>query len=54
MKRTLSIMLAVVFAVCALTAMPAQAQETSSRLVRQMYNGNWPSDKEAQQLRDDL
>ena len=35
-------------------ALPTMAQETSSRLVRQMYNGNWPSDKEAQQLRDDL
>ena len=32
----------------------SNAQETSSRLVRQMYNGNWPSDEEAQQLRDDL
>jgi hypothetical protein len=30
------------------------AQETSSPLVRQLYNGNWPSAKEAQQLRDEL
>ena len=35
-------------------AKTAQAQETRSPLVRQMYNGNWPSDTEAQQLRDEL
>lgn len=31
-----------------------QAQETAPPLVRQMYNGNWPSTEEAQQLRDEL
>ena len=35
-------------------APPAQAQESKSPLVKQMYNGNWPSDTEAQQLRDEL
>ena len=54
MKRTLSIMLAVVFTVSGLTAMQVQAQETRSPLVRQMYNGNWPSEKEGQELRDEL
>ncbi len=34
---------------------PALAQdETAPPLVRQLYNGNWPSDKEAQELRDEL
>jgi len=32
----------------------AQAQETTPPLVKQMYNGNWPSMEEAQQLRDEL
>jgi hypothetical protein len=31
-----------------------QAQETKSPLVRQINNGNWPSDREAQQLVDEL
>jgi len=31
-----------------------QAQETKSPLVRQMYDGNWPSEQEGQQLRDEL
>jgi hypothetical protein len=34
--------------------MSVQAQETRSPGVRLHYNGNWPSDKEAQQLRDEL
>jgi hypothetical protein len=32
----------------------AVAQETSPPLVRQINNGNWPSDTEAQELRDEL
>ena len=32
----------------------AQAQETKSPLVRQINDGNWPSDREAQQLVDEL
>ena len=32
----------------------AFAQETRPPLVRQLYNGNWPSEEEAQQLRDEL
>ena len=34
---------------------PTVAQdETKSRAVRLHYDGNWPRDEEAQQLRDDL
>ena len=33
---------------------PISAQETSSPLVRQLYNGNWPSAEEAQELRNEL
>ena len=33
---------------------PVHAQETASPLVRQMYDGNWPSAEEAQTLRDEL
>ncbi len=32
----------------------AVAQETSSPLVKKLYNGNWPSDEEAQELVDEL
>jgi len=47
------------FFICAVVIMAgaqvqAQAQETAPPLVRQMYNGNWPSVEEAQQLRDEL
>jgi hypothetical protein len=31
-----------------------QAQETTPPLVRQIYDGNWPSAEEAQQMRDEL
>jgi hypothetical protein len=54
MKRTLNTMLAIVCVAAVLGGIQAHAQETRSPLVRQMYNGNWPSDKEAQQLRDEL
>ncbi len=54
MKRTRNTMLAIVCVAAVLGGIQAQAQETRSPLVRQMYNGNWPSDKEAQQLRDEL
>jgi len=33
---------------------PTFAQEKASPLVQQLYNGNWPSAEEAQQLRDEL
>jgi len=32
----------------------AYAQETESPAVRLHYNGNWPSEEEGQQLRDEL
>ena len=36
-------------------ATPTLAQdETAPPLVRQLYNGNWPSEEEAQDLRDEL
>ncbi|MEE8304330.1 MAG: DUF1254 domain-containing protein, partial [Candidatus Tectomicrobia bacterium] len=35
-------------------ASPALAQEKASPLVQQLYGGNWPSQEEAQQLRDEL
>ncbi len=54
MKRTLNTMLAIVCVAAVLGGIQAQAKETRSPLVRQMYNGNWPSDQEAQELRNDL
>lgn len=45
------------FAIAVLLAIPLSAsfaQETKSPLVRQLYDGNWPSAKEAQQLREEL
>ena len=54
MKRTLNTMLAIVCVAAVLGGIQAQAQETRSPGVRLHYNGNWPSDEEAQQLRDDL
>ena len=47
---TIVSMIAVALAVQA----EAQAQEAKSPLVRQINNGNWPSDREAQQLVDEL
>ncbi len=35
-------------------APPTMAQETRSPLVRQMYDGNWPSEEEGQELRDEF
>ena len=52
--RTLNTMIAIVCVSAVFVGVQAQAQETRSPLVRQMYNGNWPSDTEAQQLRDEL
>ena len=52
--RTMNTMLAIVYVASVSGCTQVQAQETRSPLVRQMYNGNWPSDKEAQQLRDEL
>ena len=47
-------MIAIVCVAAVLGGIQAQAQETRSPLVRQMYDGNWPRDEEAQQLRDEL
>ncbi len=54
MKRALNTALAIVCTVATLAGVQAQAQETASPLVRQIYDGNWPSAEEAQQLRDEL
>jgi hypothetical protein len=54
MKKTLNIMLAVICTAAVLTGMQAQAQETTPPLVKQLYNGNWPSEDEAQALIDEL
>jgi hypothetical protein len=54
LMRTLNTMIAIVCVSAVFVGVQAQAQETRSPLVRQMYNGNWPSDTEAQQLRDEL
>ena len=50
MKNILTI--AMILVIAMLTA--AQAQETMPPLVRQINNGNWLSEEEAQTLRDDL
>ena len=54
MKKELRVVFALVCALAMLAGVQAQAQETAPPLVRQIYNGNWPSAKEAQQLRDEL
>jgi len=50
MKQTLITMLMIM----SLVITSAHAQETASPLVRQMYDGNWPSSEEASKLRDEL
>ena len=47
MKRTLNTMLAIVCVAAVLGGIQAQAQETRSPLVRQLYNGNFPPEEEA-------
>jgi len=54
MKRTLNTMLAIACVAAVSGGIEAQAQETRSPGVRLHYDGNWPSDEEAQQLRDEL
>jgi hypothetical protein len=54
MRRVLNTTLAIVCVAAVLGGVQAQAQETRSPAVRLHYDGNWPSDKEAQQLRDEL
>ncbi len=54
MKKELRVVLALVCALVMSAGAQAQAQETAPPLVRQMYNGNWPSAEEAQLLRDEL
>ena len=53
LKRTAFAALAVVTISSVLPA-AAMAQETASPAVRLHYNGNWPSQEEGQQLRDEL
>jgi hypothetical protein len=47
-KLTLMLILSV------LVASTGFAQENDSPMVKHLYNGNWPSEKEGQQLRDEL
>ena len=54
MKKTLNATLAIVCVAAVLGGIQAQAQETSSPAVRLQYDGNWPSEEEGQQLRDEL
>jgi hypothetical protein len=52
-KANVFVTAAVVFSV-ALGVTRVQAQETAPPLVRQLYDGNWPSAEEGQKLRDEL
>ena len=54
MERTLNATLAIVCLAAVLGGIQAQAQETRSPAVRLHYDGNWPSEEEGQQLRDEL
>ena len=54
MKKERRVVFALVCALVMLAGAQAQAQETAPPLVRQIYDGNWPSAEEAQQLRDEL
>ena len=56
MRTILNTLLACVCVVALLTGMQGQAwsQESTPPLVRQLYDGNWPNEKEAQQLLDEL
>ena len=54
MKKKLKIEFFLVCAFIILTGVQVQAQESVPPLVGQLYNGNWPSAEEAQQLRDEL
>jgi hypothetical protein len=54
MKKALNTMIALLCVAVALTGIQAQAQETTPPLVKQLYNGNWPSEDEAQALIDEL
>jgi hypothetical protein len=51
---TVAVMAVFVCAIVMATGVQAQAVETAPPLVKQINNGNWPSAKEAQQLRDEL
>ena len=52
--RTLNTMLAIACVATVLGCTQVQAQETTSPAVRLHYDGNWPSEEEGQQLRDEL
>lgn len=54
MKKTFTITLAILCTALVLMGVQVMAQETTSPLVRELYNGNWPSDAEAQELLDEL
>ena len=55
-RRTeLRVVVALICALVMLTGLQAQAaEEKAPPLVRQLYNGNWPSQEEGQKLRDEL
>lgn len=48
------VLITIIYIVALAIAIPALAEESAPPLVRQIYNGNWPSDEEAQQLVDEL
>ncbi|MEN8809345.1 MAG: DUF1254 domain-containing protein [Desulfobacterales bacterium] len=53
-NKELRVLVALICALVMLAGARAQAQETAPPLVRQLYNGNWPSQEEGQKLRDEL
>ncbi|MBW1944566.1 MAG: DUF1254 domain-containing protein, partial [Deltaproteobacteria bacterium] len=46
--------LLLVFMLSVFVAATGFAQEKNSPMLRHLYNGNWPSEEEGQQLRDEL
>ena len=54
MKKQLKAVFTVFCALAILAAFEAQAQEAAPPLVKQINNGNWLSEEEAQELRDEL
>ena len=53
-NKELRVLVVLICALIMLAGARAQAQETAPPLVRQLYNGNWPSQEEGQKLRDEL
>ena len=52
--KLMKVLIAIVCVAFVFGGNQAQAQETESPAVRLHYNGNWPSDSEAAELRDEL